>query len=176
MTSSIAQQDTATMPALKIRHSTQPADYAFLGARVRILLSGDHTGGQFSLLDGTLPSGSDSGMHIHRHEDESIHLVAGELEVTIGERTSYLSAGDSCFTPRGTPQRVRNLSDLPAKVVIVMTPGGHDRFVAQAGERLAPGQRLPDVVPLSRPAREQFLTVASAYGVDMVPAPEMLYG
>jgi len=32
-----------------------------------------------------MPPGGDGGLHLHANEDESMHLLEGELEVTIGD-------------------------------------------------------------------------------------------
>ena len=52
---------------------------------MKTLLSSEDTGGQFSLIEGLMPPGGDGGLHLHANEDESMHLLDGELEVTIGD-------------------------------------------------------------------------------------------
>ena len=52
---------------------------------MKTLLSSEDTGGQFSLIGGLMPPGGDGGLHLHANEDESMHLLEGELEVTIGD-------------------------------------------------------------------------------------------
>ena len=70
---------------------------------MKILLSSSDTGGQFSLVEGIMPAGGDEGLHIHLREDESMHLLEGQLEVTIGEKVFDLKPGESYFAPRGIP-------------------------------------------------------------------------
>ena len=62
-----------------------PGDLHFSRVRMKTLLSSEDTGGQFSLIEGLMPPGGDGGLHLHANEDESMHLLEGELEVTIGD-------------------------------------------------------------------------------------------
>src|ERR1700742_767703 len=103
-------------------HSRNPRSYVFLGVRMDILLSSEETGGQFSMIEGVMPPGGDGGLHVHANEDESMHLLEGALEVTIGDKVFTLQAGESYFAPRGIPQRLRNRGDIPARCLLVTTP------------------------------------------------------
>ncbi len=42
-------------------HIDQPPTFFFLGVRMTVLLSGEQTGGQFSMIEGVMPSGGDGG-------------------------------------------------------------------------------------------------------------------
>jgi mannose-6-phosphate isomerase-like protein (cupin superfamily) len=136
---------------------------------MRILLSSKDTGGQFSLIEGVMPPGGDGGLHLHGNEDESMHLLEGELEVTIGDRTLSLAAGESYFAPRNVPHRVRNLNNTPARSILVTTPGGFDEFISQAGFRLTEG-----ITPrIELPAPEQMaklLKLGDNFGIKVIAA------
>ena len=76
-------------------HARYPETYIFLGVQMKILLSSEDMGGQFSLIEGLMPPGGDGGLHLHANEDESMHLLEGELEVTIGDRTFLVASGET---------------------------------------------------------------------------------
>src|SRR6516225_4223315 len=78
--------DKTTAQQLLPVHTRCPEEYMFLGVQMKILLSAKETGGQFSLIEGVMPPGGDGGLHLHANEDESMHLLEGELEVTIGDK------------------------------------------------------------------------------------------
>src|SRR5580700_11525781 len=61
-------------------HAQSPEAYIFLGVRIKILHSSKDRGGQFSLIEGLMPPGGDGGLHLHTNEDESMHLLEGELD------------------------------------------------------------------------------------------------
>ena len=40
-----------------------------------------------------MPPGGDGGLHVHLREDESVHLLESQIEMTIGEKAFDLEAG-----------------------------------------------------------------------------------
>ena len=151
-------------------HTRSSEAYIFLGVRIKILLSSKDSGGQFSLIEGLMPPGGDGGLHLHTNEDESMHLLEGELEVTIGERKFLLSSGESYFAPRNIPHRLRNLSQTPARSLVLTTPGGFDKFIAQAGIRLT--ERLTPPAELPTPDQmETLLKLAQEFGITIIAPP-----
>jgi hypothetical protein len=50
-----------------------------------------------------------------------MHLLEGELEVTIGDKKFSLASGESYFAPRNVPHRIRN--QTPARSLSMTTPG-----------------------------------------------------
>jgi hypothetical protein len=63
------------MTNLPAVYNTHPKVFVFLEVQMKILLSSADTGGQFSLVEGTMPPGGNGGLHIHLREDESMHLL-----------------------------------------------------------------------------------------------------
>jgi mannose-6-phosphate isomerase-like protein (cupin superfamily) len=144
----------------------------FLGVRIKILLSSADTGGRFSLIEGVMSPGGDGGLHIHLHEDETMHLLEGQLEVTIGERIFMLSPGESYFAPRGIPQRLRNLGSVPARSLMIMSPSTFDEFIACAGVPIL-DDGAPN--PTQAPTPEQFenlIALADKFGIIILEQPE----
>src|SRR5258708_35972098 len=113
-------------------HTRYPEAYTFLGVRMKILLSSKDTGGQFSLIEGLMPPGGDGGLHLHANEAESMHLLGGQLEVTIGDAKFSLASGESYFAPRNVPQRLRNRRHTPARSLLLTPPGGFEAVISQA--------------------------------------------
>ena len=91
----IMENDRRTAQQLLPVHTRSPEAYMFLGVRMKIFLSSKDTGGQFSLIEGLMPPGGDGGLHLHTNEDESMHLLEGELEVTISDKKLPLTSGES---------------------------------------------------------------------------------
>ena len=158
-----------TMPSAV--HSRDPGSYVFLGVEMRILLSSQQTGGQFSMIEGIMPPGGDGGLHVHHREDESMHLLEGELEVTIGDKVFMLAAGESYFAPRDVPQRLRNIGSVPARALLVTTPGGFDQFIAQAGVPLVEGMTPPVAVAPTSQQIGALLALAHEFGIEIIAPP-----
>jgi quercetin dioxygenase-like cupin family protein len=149
----------------------RPLSYVFLGVTMQIHLSGVQTGGEFSLIGATMPPGGDGGLHLHTREDESVHLLEGCLEVTIGEETFIMKAGQTYFAPRDIPHRLRNTSNSPVRALLINTPGTFDKFVQMAGTPVSqdastPGFPDPDQM-------QRLLALAEEFGVKILAPPEL---
>jgi mannose-6-phosphate isomerase-like protein (cupin superfamily) len=135
---------------------------------IRSDLMSQQTGGQFTLIEGIMPPGGDGGLHVHEREDESMTILEGELEVTIGEDVRILKAGASYFAPRGVPQRLRNCGDVPMRGILLTTPGGFDAFIAKAG---LPADAPTPAAPPTREQITQLMLLASEHGIRILEAP-----
>jgi mannose-6-phosphate isomerase-like protein (cupin superfamily) len=147
----------------------QAPSYIFLGVTMHIHLSGDQTGGEFSLIEAVMPPGGDGGLHVHSREDESVHLLLGSLQVTVGEQTFTLQAGQTYFAPRNIPHRLRNSGNVPARALLINTPGTFDNFVSIAGVPVGqdgPTADLPDAGQVQR-----LLALAEEFGVKILAPP-----
>jgi mannose-6-phosphate isomerase-like protein (cupin superfamily) len=159
-------------PAIPMHKQHAPA-YLFLGVRMKVLLGSADTGRQFSLIEGIMSPGGDGGLHVHAHEDESMHLLSGELEVTIGARTFTLVAGESYFAPRNVPHRLRNRGARPARGLLVTTPGGFDEFVSRAGAPIIGGVSPPSTPPTPEQIGK-LMALAEEFGIAIIAPPDQM--
>ncbi len=68
-------------------------------------------------------AGADTGSTMIEHESsEGGIVVTGELEVTVGDESQVLKAGDAYLFNSREPHRFRNISDRPAEVISACTP------------------------------------------------------
>lgn len=84
------------------------------------LLSPD-LGGSFEVLLSIFAPGAERRYFITRETEETGYVVAGELELWIGERHVHVHAGDS-FRLAGQPHRWRNPGNRDCEVVWVIAP------------------------------------------------------
>jgi mannose-6-phosphate isomerase-like protein (cupin superfamily) len=154
-------------------HNTHPKVFVLLGVQMKILLSSSDTGDQFSLVEGIMPPGGDGGLHIHLREDESMHLLEGQLKVTIGEKVFDLKPGESYFAPRGIPQRLRNRGSVPARSLMIMSPSTFDKFIACAGVPVADGEAPPAAETPTPEQIQRLLAVAQRFGIKILEAPKV---
>jgi len=85
--------------------------------------------------------------HTHTREDEVYFVLAGELEVTVGERTFVLRPGDTLLAPRDIPHELRNSGNTTNHYLLVFSPSGFEEFI------MATAVRAPDnaVAPTEPP-------------------------
>lgn len=95
----------------------------------------DETDGLLSLLEVTIPPRTLIKPHMHTREDEFSLLLSGSIGVRTGADTvEAVPAGSWLIKPRNVPHAMWNVSDEPARVLEVVTPGGLERYF----ERVAP--------------------------------------
>ena len=75
------------------------------------------------ILHETYEPGADTGADMITHPaSEGGIVIAGELEVTVGDRVRVLKSGDAYLFNSHEPHRFRNISDRVAIVVSACTP------------------------------------------------------
>ena len=149
------------------RDRDQGRAYWFLDGLSIIKFSGEETGGTFALIEDRLPAGRATPYHLHHNEDETFYLLEGEATFISGSNKIKATAGTTIFLPRNIAHGFR--TDTPARMLILTTPAGFDRFVVEAGEPAG-------ALELPKPQEPDFhkLTVLAAkYGIDILgPLPE----
>ena len=114
------------------------------GAMLPFKIVAADSDGLISVCEFTLPGWS-SGPVLHSHDavDEGFYVVAGALEMQLGDERRTAAAGDFAWVPRGTPHTVANASEEPLHVVGFATPGGVEHLFAEQWEYLS-GVDVPD--------------------------------
>lgn len=141
--------------------------YWVLGDRYTVLLSAAETGGAFSLFDFIIPAGHGTPPHVHRREDETFMIVAGELVFTVAGKTRVVGPGDVVFGVRGIAHDFRNIGIEPARMFVTATPGGLEAFFAEAGIPAGDG-----IAPPPGPQeRARMRSIAPRHGIEMVLPP-----
>jgi quercetin dioxygenase-like cupin family protein len=105
----------------------------FFGSRLNIVADHTTTGGQYDLIEGYFPPGSQTPPHRHTRYSEQLYVLEGEFTVWAGENKVVLSAGESFLIPVGTPHVVAVLGDKPARGLVVAAPSAFARLIAAVG-------------------------------------------
>jgi len=118
-----------------------PDAVEWLGVHYRTILATDATEGAMSTIDSVSPPNSGPPRHIHNDADETCVLLTGDSEFWLeGERFTH-GHGQTVFVPRGQEHSFRIVSDIPARHLVILTPGGFEGFFVE----MAAGQfRIPE--------------------------------
>jgi len=132
-----------------------------LGIPIVIRLHGRDTGGVVSVVESHDVPGGGPPPHIHRREDETFQILAGEYEWTVGDRTFTAKEGATIFAPRGIPHTYRHVGKTPGRLMCVITPSGFEGFFEEIGA-LNPQQQqdIPRV-----------MAIGAKYGLEFPPPP-----
>ena len=103
------------------------------GSCLNIVADHTTTGGQYDLIEGYFPPGTQTPPHRHTRYSEQLYVLSGEFTVWAGENKVVLNAGDSFLIPTGKPHVVAALSDQPARGLVVAAPSSFARLIAAVG-------------------------------------------
>ncbi len=103
-----------------------------------IKLTGKDTNGLFTLIEEYNDPGVMIPPHVHEKEDEVFKVLEGEMELTVGDTTTILKAGDLAFGPRGVPHSWKIIGNKKAKVILSVFPSGIEDMFEELGD-LPPG-------------------------------------
>ncbi|MFJ3659072.1 cupin domain-containing protein [Streptomyces sp. NPDC090119] len=113
---------TTTAPTTKV-NVEEVASNRKRGGDIRITLS-PRTVGCASGFGGTLrlAAGEYVTEHLHPYSEEFLHVVAGELSITLDDEAVALRPGDSVLVPIGVRHRLVNTGQETAQVVFHLSP------------------------------------------------------
>ncbi len=112
------------------------------GVRARIHVTGDDTGGAFTLLTDVGPPGWSLPPHRHARESETIHVTAGALWMEVDGERRDLTPGETIHVPRGVLHSGGTLGDDPVHRVVVFAPAGMEHFFEALAVTSDPGEML----------------------------------
>jgi len=134
-----------------------------------ILLSGDQTGGRYTLIDMLVPAG---GPPPHRHDfEELFYVLEGELDVTFRDETRRIGPGKSVNIPANAPHVFKVASGTPARFLCFCSPAGQEEFFKLAGEPLPTRTTPPTPVSAGRliELRGIMLAYAARFHSEFLP-------
>jgi quercetin dioxygenase-like cupin family protein len=133
-----------------------------LGGLYEVKASSDETGGGMTVMEFTVPVGMGPPPHTHEGA-ELVYVLEGTARYRIGEETIDAGPGTVIHFPAGTLETFEPTSTL--RVLIVYTPGGIDRFFAEAGEPAQAREAPP--APSTPPDVNRIASIGERYGLHI---------
>jgi quercetin dioxygenase-like cupin family protein len=96
-------------------------------------VTGEDTGGAFDYFIVEVAPRGGPPLHVHHRQEETIHVLAGRFKVRIGDDVFELEEGGFAYLPSKIPHAFLNLTDQPAEIIVVYTPGGGHKFYEELG-------------------------------------------
>ncbi len=129
-----------------------------VGGPLTFKVRGEQTGGAFAALENVIPPGQGPPLHTHAHEDEAWYVLEGKLRFKLASELSSAPAGSFVFVPRGAPHCFQNIGTEPARILVMFTPAGMERFFDQ-------------FAALSAPDPKAFAQIGDPLGMKVVGPP-----
>jgi mannose-6-phosphate isomerase-like protein (cupin superfamily) len=124
-----------------------PADegerLVFGDVTILLRVPAEATGGAFSLFE-EVPPLVDTPLHVHEHEDELFYVLEGEHVFRVGDEEHRAGPGGMVFAPRGVPHAQRRVRPGEGRELVLMSPGGFERFFRKLADAHANGTLGPE--------------------------------
>lgn len=100
-----------------------------------------------SMFEWMIPAGFATGLHVHRVQEETFYVLEGECEWHVGDEIVRARPGTFLFLPPGVPHNITNVSEAPARVLMTVSPPGHEHYFEELAKLAARG--APDPAALA---------------------------
>jgi quercetin dioxygenase-like cupin family protein len=144
--------------------------YWVLGDLYTFKLSSADTAGTLAVIETLTFPQNGPPMHTHTHEDETFYILDGRFSFVLGEQTFEASPGTLIRAPRGIPHGYKNISALPARKLLLISPAGLENFFREVGE---PAKDTTAPPPHRPGAISRAMQLAQKYGLR-IQLPEGL--
>jgi quercetin dioxygenase-like cupin family protein len=129
-----------------IRRPGEGKSVRLAGYPMSFLVTGDDTK-HTSMFEWTIPPGFSTGLHVHRVQEETFYVLDGECDWQVGGERVRATPGTYLFLPPGVPHNIANASDKPARVLMTVSPPGHEHYFEALAEMVARGRTAdPDKI------------------------------
>jgi quercetin dioxygenase-like cupin family protein len=121
-----------------IRMPGEGKELTLAGKPLAFLVTGEdskHT----CMFEWTVPAGFSTGLHVHRVQEETFYVLEGECEWQIGDQLVRAKPGAYVFIPPGVPHNIGNASDKPARMIMTVSPPGHEHYFEELAQLVARG-------------------------------------
>jgi mannose-6-phosphate isomerase-like protein (cupin superfamily) len=126
------------------------------GSGVTLKVGSDLTD-KWSAFEASVAPGFDVGAHLHQEAEELFYILEGELDLLAFEPASradhdwrtWKSAsgatvvrggpGSLMYVPVGCPHAFTNPGSTPVRMLFLVTPSGHEHYLAELGALVARG-------------------------------------
>jgi|GEM_PF-354417 len=141
----------------------------WLGELAIIHVTGEETGGHYSMVELFATKEGEAPWHIHHQEDEGFFIIEGEMTIYIGGKKVKGKPGDFILAPKGVPHMYTIDTPGHARILMTFSPAGFENFVRATS---VPATSLvpppPETVDIDYDA---VVKIASEFGAEFVDPP-----
>ena len=119
---------------------------------------GEDTGGRLTAFENVIAPLDGPPLHSHESEDESWYVIEGTLRFQLGDEIQEAPQGTFVFVPKGTPHAFQNIGDSPARILVLFTPSGMERF-------------FDEFARLEKPDPSAFASLGAPAGMQVLGPP-----
>ena len=153
----MSTKNTLSAPVINLREAES---FQFFGQPTQLRASTESTNGAYGLTESwSMTPGFSSPYHTHHDEDEAFYVLDGEIAFVCDGKWMRGGPGTYVFGPRDLPHGFQIIGNTPARMLLLASPGGFERFVLELS--------LPIDAPLTPPDMAKVAQVAAKYHIDL---------
>ncbi|MGP3915207.1 cupin domain-containing protein [Nonomuraea sp. 10N515B] len=142
---------------------------------------------QWSVFEARVAPGFDVGAHLHHHAEEMFYILEGELDLLafhprdeaegdwrVWESDSGASVfrggpGSFMHVPAGCPHAFFNAGPMPARMLFMVSPSGHEDYLREMAELVTAGGGPPDQAAIAALRARHDIHQLTAFGRRPLP-------
>lgn len=123
-----------------MRRSHQGETIQMMGVTITVLKDATDTAGLATIMEQEVAPGAGSPLH-SCGEAKIFYVLKGSFCIQLGEEAIMAAKGCSVVVPGDVPHCFRNVGSSAGKLLVTVTPGGHETFLralssaAQGGDK-----------------------------------------
>ena len=99
------------------------------GEQTAMRIESHQTNGAFSLTEVMVAPNAGPPLHIHHDADEVLYVLEGTVDFVCNGRRFRTGPSGIAAIPRGSAHAFRNFENEPARMLVLLTPGGFEQFM-----------------------------------------------
>src|SRR5215216_4037074 len=97
------------------------------GSSAELKLAGDHSGGDWAVIEWRVRAGDEPPMHTHTREDETLYVLEGAITAYVGGEKIDVEAGSYAALPKDVPHGFTVRSE-DVRLLVTLEPAGAEYF------------------------------------------------
>jgi quercetin dioxygenase-like cupin family protein len=126
---------------------------------------GDVTNGAFTVAELVASPEMGPPPHIHRLADESFYILEGTFDFSLAGKAFSAGVGEFVHLPKGVVHTHSAGGGAPAKALVMQSPSGVEKFIAEAGKPVTDPSKRP--APPEMADFQKIVATAQKYGIDV---------
>ncbi len=100
-----------------------------MGEHIAMRVESHHSNGAFSLTEIIVAPQAGPPLHIHTDADEVLYVLEGIVDFVCNGERFRTGPGGFAAVPRGSVHAFRNFEATPARMLVLLMPGGFEQFM-----------------------------------------------
>ena len=135
------KQET-TKKLIVSKKDESPKYWMSKGEYTNIIVKSEQANNEYVITDGIIEPNGFVPDHYHKWEDQTFHIMEGNVEAKVADKWYDLKAGDTIHCPKGISHYIKNKGASNARIVSYIFPGNWaEDFFAETSRQYKSGKR-----------------------------------